>query len=230
MIREWPLDQHPVTLAATAWRLLGDSRYRQLYDYEELVRSYEIETPAGWADLDSYLADLAERLKTLHVLRAHPIGQSLRRGAQTGQSLARSEDPVIRAFFAAIEGPIRDYMDVLRRRADAFGQRATTGYRFAGAWSVLLRPGGLHVDHIHPLGWISSAFYVRLPPAIESGHEGWLKFGEPGLTTRPKLAAEHFVKPKAGTLVLFPSYMWHGTEPFSGEAPRLTIAFDVLPD
>jgi hypothetical protein len=94
---------------------------------------------------------------------------------------------------------------------------------------VLLRPGGHHVNHIHPLGWISSAFHVELPPAVEDGHQGWLQFGEPELATVPKLEAEHFVKPTPGTLVLFPSYMWHGTVPFGGEKPRLTAAFDVLP-
>ena len=33
----------------------------------------------------------------------------------------------------------------------------------------------------------------------------------------------------AGRLVLFPSYMWHGTTPITGDAPRLTIAFDAVP-
>jgi tetratricopeptide (TPR) repeat protein len=230
LIREWPLDQHPVTLAATAWRMLDDPRYRALYDYERLVRSYEIETPAGWPSLEAFLAELADHLKTLHVLRAHPIGQSLRHGAQTGQTLARSEAPVVRAFFAAIDAPILSYIDNLRGRDDVLGARVAAGYRFAGSWSVRLRPGGLHVNHIHPMGWISSAFHVELPAAIETGHEGWLKFGEPGAATDPTMAAEHFVKPKAGTLVLFPSYMWHGTEPFAGDEPRLSIAFDALPD
>ena len=197
--------------------------------YERLVRSYELETPAGWPNLEAFLVELADHLKTLHVLRAHPIGQSLRHGAQTGQSLARSEAPVVKAFFAAIDAPIRSYIDGLKGRDDVLGARVATGYRFAGAWSVRLRPGGLHVDHIHPMGWISSAFHVELPAAIENGHEGWLKFGEPGAVTNPALTAEYFVKPKAGTLVLFPSYMWHGTEPFAGDEPRLSIAFDVLP-
>ena len=40
---------------------------------------------------------------------------------------------------------------------------------------------------------------------------------------------EHFVEPAAGMLVLFPSYMWHGTVPFATGAPRLTAAFDVVP-
>lgn len=229
LITEWPLDQHPVTLAATAWRLLGDPRYHDLYDYDRLVRAYPIEAPDGWPSLDAYLADLAQALAPEEGLKGHPIGQSLRHGVQSNQSLERSENPVIKALFTALDAPIRSYIDPLRGRDDVLGRRAGEGYRFAGAWAVRLRPGGSHVNHIHPMGWISSAFHVGVPPAVEEGRQGWLKFGEPELPTTPKLEAEHFVKPVAGTLVLFPSYMWHGTVPFGGDAPRLTAAFDALP-
>jgi Flp pilus assembly protein TadD len=229
LTRAWPLDQLPVTLAATAWRMMDDPRYAALYDYDRLVRTYVIETPDGWASLETFLADLAASLRSLQRLKAHPVGQSLRQGVQTGQFLALSEDPVIRAFFKALDAPIRSYVSVLAERDDVLGRRVTDSYRFAGAWSVSLRPGGRHVDHIHPMGWISSAFHVELPPAIENGHQGWLKFGEPGLPTSPVLGPEHFVKPRAGQLVLFPSYMWHGTVPFGGDEPRLTAAFDIVP-
>jgi tetratricopeptide (TPR) repeat protein len=229
LMRDWPLDQHPVTLAATAWRILGDDRYLELFDYDRLVFRRAIATPDGWPTLGAYLADLATRLRSLQSLRGHPVGQSLRHGSQTSQPLAGSDDPAIKAFFAAIDAPIRAYIDVLAARDDVLGRRVSGGYRFSDAWSVLLRPGGHHVDHIHPLGWISSAFHVELPEAIEDGHQGWLKFGEPGLATSPVLGAERFVKPSAGDLVLFPSYMWHGTVAFGGRAPRLAIAFDVLP-
>lgn len=229
LCRDWPLDQHPVTLLATALRIKGDDRYRRLYDYDRLVRTWTIDTPSGWTCLDAYLADLASSLKGLQRLKAHPIGQSLRNGAQTAQSLARSPDPVIRAFFSAIDAPIRAYIAMLADHDDVLGRRVTAGYRFSGAWSVLLRPGGHHVNHIHPMGWISSAFHVELPDAVENGRQGWLKFGEPGLPTSPVLGPEHFVKPRAGNLVLFPSYMWHGTVPFGGKDARLAAAFDLLP-
>jgi tetratricopeptide (TPR) repeat protein len=227
--RAWPLDQLPVTLAATAWRMMNDPRYADLYDYDRLVRTYVIDTPAGWPSLEAFLADLAVSLRSLQRLKAHPIGQSLRLGAQTGQFLALSEDPAIRAFFTALDAPIRAYIDVLAERDDVLGRRVSDGYRFAGAWSVLLRPGGHHVDHIHPMGWISSAFHVELPEAVANGHQGWLKFGEPGLPTSPVLGPERFVRPRAGQLVLFPSYMWHGTVPFAGDEARLTAAFDIVP-
>jgi hypothetical protein len=227
--RDWPLDQLPVALLATAWRLLGDPRYAELYDYERLVRIYPLEAPAGWPTLGAYLGELAQHLRDLHRLRGHPIGQSLRGGAQTGQSLARSEDPVIKALFAVMDAPILAYIEGLRQTSDVLGRRATGGYRYSGAWSALLRPNGYHTDHLHPLGWISSACHIDVPSNVEHGREGWLKFGEPGVPTQPALAAEHFVKPRPGHLVLFPSYMWHGTVPFSGDAPRLSVAFDLLP-
>jgi hypothetical protein len=37
------------------------------------------------------------------------------------------------------------------------------------------------------------------------------------------------IEPRVGRLILFPSYYWHGTTPFSEEADRLTVAFDVVP-
>jgi len=34
------------------------------------------------------------------------------------------------------------------------------------------------------------------------------------------------VRPEVGRLVLFPSYFWHGTRPFTGEGWRQVVAFD----
>jgi hypothetical protein len=57
-----------------------------------------------------------------------------------------------------------------------------------------------------------------------------LTFGEPSIATTPPLPAEYSVRPGVGMLVLFPSYFWHGTVPFSSDQPRLTVAFDAVPD
>ncbi|MDQ1192488.1 tetratricopeptide (TPR) repeat protein [Brevundimonas vesicularis] len=223
-----PLNQHVLAFQATAWRMLGDPRYREIYDYDAFVRPYRLEAPNGWASLEAYLIDLAKALHDLHTLKTHPVGQSLRGGSQTSASLAQSDDPAIRAFFQVIDKPIRDYMAALGRGDDPLRARNTGDYRIQGSWSVRLRPNGFHADHIHSNGWLSSACHIELPPAVQGeGREGWLRFGAPpGL---PSLVAEHYVQPRPGTLVLLPSYMWHGTQPFGGEASRLTLAFDVVP-
>ncbi len=224
-----PLDQHTFGLIATAWRLSANPRYATMHDYEALVRTSRIDTPDGWPNLEAYLAALALSLERLHGFKTHPIGQSVRHGSQTSYSLTLSEDPVIKAFFTAVDGPIRRHMASLGPGSDPVRSRNTGAYRFNGVWSVRLRPEGYHSNHLHPQGWLSSACYIALPSAVERGREGWLKFGEPGVPTRPVLTPEYFIKPEPGLLALFPSYMWHGTVPFGGDEPRLTIAFDIVP-
>ncbi|MGZ8369874.1 MAG: putative 2OG-Fe(II) oxygenase [Caulobacteraceae bacterium] len=225
-----PNEQQILSRLGTALRMLGDDLYPVLYDYQTLVRPSLLDTPAGWPSLEAYLADLASALKALHAFQTHPFDQSLRHGSQTAADLKRSDDPAIKAFFHAIDRPIRDYMVAAGVGRDPLRRRNTGAYAIAGIWSVMLRPNGFHVDHVHPEGWLSSACYIELPGAVEAGgREGWIKFGEPGVPTTPKLEPEHFVKPEPGMLVLFPSYMWHGTVPFSGDQPRLTVAFDVIP-
>jgi tetratricopeptide (TPR) repeat protein len=230
LLADRPFDQQYIALQAVAWRMLGDPRYGELYDYDRMVGDWIIDTPPGWSSLEAFLADLAATLKGMHAMRGAPLDQSLRQGTQTEQNLALSDDPVIKAFFGAVEAPVRAYVGRLGKGRDPLRARNLGGHQVKAAWSVRLDPNGFHADHLHPDGWLSSAFYVELPRAIENqGREGWIKFGEPGAPTQPPLPAEHFVKPAPGKLVLFPSYMWHGTVPFTGEETRLTMAFDVVP-
>jgi hypothetical protein len=214
-----PGDQHATALLATAWRLAGDPRYRALYDYDRLVKTYRIEPPQGWSSLDDYLRDLGAALDTIHGPLTHPVGQSLRHGSQTMRGLADYPDRAIRALFGALALPIRRHLAIMGAPEQ--------NYAITGAWSVRLNSGGFHINHVHPEGWISSAFYVRTPSDLQ-GSEGHLKFGEPGPPTSPLLSHEHLVKPEPGLLVLFPSYMWHGTVPFSSQEKRLSCAFDIV--
>jgi uncharacterized protein (TIGR02466 family) len=226
-----PNDQFAIAMLATAWRVAGDPRGAELYDYDGLVRTYRLQTPEGWSSLDAFLADLKGALQGQHYYKAHPFNQSIRHGSQTMQGLLTSKDPVVRAFFAAVSKSIDEHVRYLGQGTDVLRARNTGKWRFEGAWSVLLKREGRHVDHVHPAGWLSSAFYVEAPKAAVEGADrgGWIKFGEPGMITRPRLEPERFVKPEPGMLVLFPSYMWHGTVPFTTDEQRLTVAFDVVP-
>jgi hypothetical protein len=94
---------------------------------------------------------------------------------------------------------------------------------------VILSSGGGHVDHFHPAGWISASYYVESPAEIFAGaRAGYLRLGAtgvPGLS----LPAERYFPPKPGTVVFFPSYIWHGVEPFAAASPRVTAPFDLAP-
>jgi len=227
--QRFPGNQHVLAMLAVTWRLTGDLRYQSLYDYSRFVRAQPLSVPKGWQDLQSYVAALAAELKAAHPFRTHPFGHSLRQGSQLPDVLRRTS-PAIAAFPEALAGPLAAYLAQIGQGAGPFQSRNTGRVAFAGSWSVWLRPGGYHVDHVHQDGWISSACYIELPGAVRAGgREGWLRFGQPGLPLAERLVAEHWIQPELGHVALFPSYMWHGTEPFSGDEPRLTIAFDLVP-
>lgn len=226
--RRWPLNQRGIALLATAWRILGVATYRDVYDYDRFVRCFQLETPDGWRSLSAYISDLAGALERTHRFSGHPIGQSLRGGTQ-GELSPQDPDPAIAAFFPTVRKAIARYSAELGPGVDPLRARNSENFSFNGAWSVRLRPGGYHANHVHPLGWISSACHLVVPQETSHGQEGWLSFGQPGIPTEPILSAEHYIKPEPGVLVLFPSYMWHGTVPFHGDGIRLTAAFDVAP-
>ncbi|MFT3726603.1 MAG: putative 2OG-Fe(II) oxygenase [Terricaulis sp.] len=230
-----PLNQEWICYETTALRQSGDPRYHELCDYEFMVQPYDIEAPNGYANVGAFNEAFAASLKRLHVLDAHPLDQSLRNGSQTTRNLTHVNDPAVAAYIAALDAPIQAYMQRMREHARAhpghpWSSRVTGKYRITGSWSVWLKANGYHVNHYHPAGWISSAYYVSLPAAVNASNneqQGWIKFGEPRHPT-PSCGIERVVQPKEGRLVLFPSYMWHGTIPFS-EGERLTAPFDAVP-
>jgi hypothetical protein len=70
-----------------------------------------------------------------------------------------------------------------------------------------------------------------LPEEVRDGEgdAGYLHFGVPPSELGIALPPRRVVKPEVGVLSLFPSYMWHGTVPFRSEQPRITVAFDLVP-
>jgi tetratricopeptide (TPR) repeat protein len=228
--RRMPDHQWYIAIEATAARLLGDPRYEFLCDYEEMVRVYDLEPPPGWRSIEEFHEQLLPALHERHRFYAHPLDQSLRMGTQTPRNLIGDPDPLIQSFIAALDDPIAEYRAAIGNdpthplRSRNRGNAALTG-----CWSVRLQRNGFHVNHVHPEGWISSAYYAELPSEVADTElkSGWIKFGEPRYPV-PGASAEKFVRPAEGKLVLFPSYMWHGTTPIHGEEPRMTIAFDVV--
>ena len=228
-----PDDQYLIAMQTTALRLLNDPRYESFCDYDGMVFATRLEPPPGWPDLDSFLLELATHLDGLHNPHGHRLlYQSLRGGTETTQDLSRNQDPAILQLFQAFAAPIARYRDQIGQGTDPLRRRNRGPTRFNGGWSVRLHRDGFHTSHVHPRGWISSACYIQLPDSMTAGHtaEGTLSFGAPGMLTTPALPAELSVRPQTGLLVLFPSYFWHGTLPLHSEQPRLTVAFDVVPD
>jgi Flp pilus assembly protein TadD len=209
--------------ASIAWRMMGDSRWDWLEGDERFVGVYDI------ADRLPPLDVLASSLRNLHSLKAQPLEQSLRGGTQTEGDIFMHVDPVLVQLREAVRTTVAEHVAKLPQPDPGHPLLASPRHsiRFAGAWSVWLKTGGFHANHVHPVGWISSALYIVLPPDLGKDEAGFLTLGDPtSPTMKIAMPPLRTIEPKPGRLALFPSYMWHGTRPF-GEGERITVAFDV---
>ncbi|WP_286266076.1 2OG-Fe(II) oxygenase family protein [Thalassotalea atypica] len=231
-----PYNQLLIAYKSLCWRLVGDDRYQWLIDYQRFVRGYQIPTPKGYQSLPAFLKDLEHVLLSMHNTKHEPLKQTLKHGTQTPGRLLYKPHPVISALKQSLSEVVNEHISnlpddnnhpLLSRKANAF--------EFSGSWSVKLKPQGFHVNHVHPAGWLSSSFYVNMPDftKVQQTHPqaGAIKFGESSLFLGDREKIERIIEPKAGTLALFPSYVWHGTIAFNGleNDYRLTSPFDVVP-
>jgi Flp pilus assembly protein TadD len=230
-----PDHQETWAYLATAWRLTGDAREDWLCGFDALAGLMPVDVPRGFTSMPAFLAELQEALDALHQARSEPVRQSVRGGSQTPGRLFGRADARIVALESALTATIDRFIARLPKDGThPFLRRAARSVRYTGSWSVKLWRSGRHANHFHSEGWMSSAFYVALPPSVAQGAAGGrdagaLQLGQPPVELGLDLAPRRVIHPVEGHLALFPSYLWHGTVPFDDESPRITVAFDMLP-
>jgi hypothetical protein len=94
----------------------------------------------------------------------------------------------------------------------------------------VLRQQGHQAPHLHPSGWLSGVYYVALPQVGQGSEDGWIEFGIPPCELADETGLpRRRLQPRVGELTTFPSYLYHRTVPHAGSAPRISLAFDVVP-
>ena len=219
---EQPWEVAAWALTGLAWRLTGDERSEWLNDQPGFVNADDL-----GLDEDE-IAAIADRLRSIHRTRAHPIGQSLRGGTQTRGRLFERSEPEIQLLASRLRAAVDNYWNGLPALDESHPllRHRQAKPRIEGSWSVRLTGGGFHVAHFHSRGIVSSATYLAVPETKEP-YEGWLEIGGWPAGHNLPLEPLYRIEPVPGRLALFPSYMFHGTRPFD-EGERLTAAFDVV--
>jgi tetratricopeptide (TPR) repeat protein len=229
-LRLAPVDHYGLAMLGSAWRMMGDDRDEMLNGYDELIGVFDLEPPQGFSSMAAFNEELNAYLDRMHTTTREPIEQSLRGGSQTRGNIFREGHDLVDQLKLRIAEAMKLYIAAIKPDArHPFRGRRTADFRFTGSWSSRLGDCGFHINHVHPEGWISSCYYVGVPEAVkdEAARQGWIKFGEPGVEMG--LGPRRAIQPAPGRLVLFPSYMWHGTIPFQAATARTTIAFDAVP-
>ena len=230
------LARHPgqsgaLAMKAVALREAGEKgAARTLLDFDRLLSPERCAPPAGYADIAAFNAALSGIVRDHPTLRAAPESYSMERGQSTGELLPGRGAAA--DFGTLVAEAVDRYRDALPRDSGhPFLADIPKGVRVT-AWGVILDEGAYQVPHIHPSAWLSGVYYVALPPALGADDDstaGWIEFGRPYWDFQIRAEPEtRLIEPEEGLMLLFPSYMFHRTLPFTGSGERISIAFDVL--
>lgn len=221
-------------LKAVALNELGDrDGARILVDYDRLIRRTQVKPPGGFGRLAEFNHALERHARSHPTLTFEPAHTTTRVGRQT-QDLTRGSKGPIAGLETVIRREIDEYLDSLRAEPPhAFLAGRPRRWRF-DVWATILEARGYIKPHMHPLGWLSGTYYVRVPEiaaAPGAGHAGWIEFGRPEARFKTTMEPElRLIQPEEGMLLLFPSYFFHRVIPSGSDEERISISFDVVPD
>lgn len=228
-----PGDQRTIAHRIVCHQLQGEqTAARALIGVGRFVREAPLEAVPGYASVAEFNRALAADIRAHPSLRFEPVGLAAR-GGSLAQDLLAQRTPAIDALETVLRQHIATYQDALPSDPmHPFLRAIPRDYRLS-MWATLLEGGGEITTHIHEQSWLSGAYYVAVPAAVDAAnadHAGWFEYGHPGVAIPGHAPELGWVRPREGLLVMFPSYLYHRTVPFAavGET-RISISFDLTP-
>lgn len=174
-----------------------------------------------------------------------PEATALRESWVSDLAKKRSDDPKVKPAFSNREGwnsnkeifkdavyaPLKAFANAAF--TEAFQQMKPVGnFKFRlEAWANIHDQGGFNHAHIHKNTLLSGCYYLNVPVGA-----GPIVFKEP----RPGAYLSGFsgsgincsgtfkLKPKEGSLIIFPNWLEHYVEMNEGDAPRASIAMNAV--
>ncbi len=156
------------------------------------------------------------------------VSKSNRRGwHSTGNLFARQSDCII-DLRAAAEMSVLTATRKLTNKVDP----ETLKMKLFG-WMNVNPQGGYNAPHTHPGAHWSGVYYVSQPDT-EDGSSGMIEFVAPRvdlphweILKTSAFRLKKRIRPAAGEIILFPSYLVHWVYPNETDAERVTIAFNA---
>ena len=177
--------------------------------------SHLVQTTQLFKTTDGLLTTLIEEIRNLDSLVWNRAGKPTREGFQTHEILAGGSTAAIQTLNQSLTIALKSYIE----KGPDLPLPVQPDPDSISGWGVILKTSGYQKRHIHPEANISGVLYLSVDEttASETSPEGNLLFSTPNPLQ---------ITPKAGRVVLFPSFLPHETIPFTSTAERICIAFN----
>jgi uncharacterized protein (TIGR02466 family) len=114
------------------------------------------------------------------------------------------------------------------------GPGSFQGTLSVSAWATICRAGAYHAPHSHPDSAWSGVYYVDAGLSDpDRSLSGVLEFLDPRARVEVVSAPGGpsgepvRVRPEAGLIVIFPSWLYHWVHPYAGHTPRIAVSFNA---
>ncbi len=187
--------------------------------------------PLLGSGLDRFNADLVAECRSLRDFDV--AGRRWSRGNYPGGYTSYASLNELHRFsstFTRLERRITRHVRLFARALDM--DLRGREVRMTDCWVNIMPPSAAHSLHLHPLAFVSGTYYVATPRGCPG-----IKFEDPRLdrfmaapprTARPRSAnLTHVTYPaRAGSLILFESWLRHGVAQNSAAGERISISFN----
>jgi tetratricopeptide (TPR) repeat protein len=205
-----------------------------LFD-QERVQAQTLPLPAGFADLAEFNGALAEEiLSNPYRLTEFPVEEQANRGSSRVHALLSGKRPeLVQALLDALQALAGNYLPARYGAFDPWLDARPEMARL-DPWGLIQRGGAYEEWHLHPAGWLSGVYYIRVPSCVTAGGggPGCIEFGPPKAVIQalPGYVPIRRYAPCEGSLLLAPSHYSHRTIPSGADEYRISFAFDVVPE
>ena len=102
-------------------------------------------------------------------------------------------------------------------------------------WANINYPGGYNRPHLHPNSLFSGVYWIKTPANCgkfmiyepRQGAQCTMPNRKEGKLP-PELWREVHYTPRAGTILMFPAWLWHEVQPNKSQDIRISISFNFL--
>jgi uncharacterized protein (TIGR02466 family) len=156
------------------------------------------------------------------------LGRSNIGGWHSRTDFLNRPDPAVEALTTWIAWALNRMVDATA------GTGSFRGTMSISAWATVCRAGSYHAPHSHPDSAWSGAYYVDAGTNNPDGSLGGvLEFLDPRAGVEAVTAPGDpygepvRIRPEAGLLVVFPSWLFHWVHPYAGRTPRVAVSFNA---